>query len=270
MEQKKYDIDIVNEAYQFLLKDKRVTEEILEKHLNEPNSIASNMDDVFFRLIVSLQNANMKANVIGNAITGGMEELRTQIIPSLFMMEQYPDYTMLLDALFTKLKIKSSKTLNEHKTNEKSLWNKYAKSIVSAYQFLKQFSDYKDFKNWVDFFDQDIRARAALPMILSNEIYGLGFALACDFLKEIGYTNFGKPDVLIKDIFMALQLSNSTSDYFVLKDISRIAENTGKTSYYIDKLFWLIGSGKFYYDALEIGNQKQKFINYIEEKKRKN
>ncbi len=91
-------------------------------------------------------------------------------------------------------------------------------------------------------------------MIIEAEIYGIGFPLACDFLKELGYINYGKPDVHIIEIFKATGLvSDETSNYQVLKAIIRISENVGVSAYNVDKLFWLIGSG-YFYNHPTIGN----------------
>jgi hypothetical protein len=65
---------------------------------------------------------------------------------------------------------------------------------LSGAKFLSQFSSADDFYRWVDFFGEDERARSALPMLLPEEIAGFGFALACDFVKELDYENFSKPD----------------------------------------------------------------------------
>jgi thermostable 8-oxoguanine DNA glycosylase len=82
---------------------------------------------------------------------------------------------------------------------------------------------------------------------LSQEVNGFGFALACDFLKELGFFNFAKPDVHVKAIVKGLHLaSESPSDYLVFKVVARIAEHCGRTPYDVDKTFWLVGSGYFY------------------------
>ena len=96
-------------------------------------------------------------------------------------------------------------------------------------------------------FDVDDRKRAALPMLLSQEIDGFGFALACDFLKELGFRTFAKPDVHVKAIVKGLGLSSeNANDYAVFKAVVRIAANCGQTPYNVDKLLWLVGSGLFY------------------------
>jgi len=133
---------------------------------------------------------------------------------------------------------------------------------------MTQFETADDFYKWVDFFDSDSRARAALPMLLDNEIKGLGFALACDFLKELGYINFAKPDVHLRDIFMGLKLCPpKVNDYQVFKAVIRLAKNAGVPPYSADKLFWLVGSGYFYDDEHigdkgRIGSCKKPFIEY--------
>lgn len=95
---------------------------------------------------------------------------------------------------------------------------------------------------------------AALPMILAAEIEGIGYPLACDFLKELGFVNYGKPDVQLFDIFVGTGLcEQGASAYHVQKMISQMASEAGVSSYNVDKLFWLIGSGKFYKHP-ELGN----------------
>ena len=84
--------------------------------------------------------------------------------------------------------------------------------------------------------------------------------------EELGYENFSKPDVHVKDIFWALGLSPwGTSDYEVFKAVARVARNVGVTPYNVDKLFWLIGSGYFYDDPQighkgRMGGRKKEFI----------
>jgi hypothetical protein len=95
--------------------------------------------------------------------------------------------------------------------------------------------------------------------------------LACDFIMGLGYENFSKPDVHVKEIFWALGLSLfGTSDYEVFRAIARVARNADITPYNVDKLFSLIGSGYFYEDPHignkgRIGSQKKRFIEVAKE-----
>lgn len=103
-------------------------------------------------------------------------------------------------------------------------------------------------------------------MLISIEITGLGFPLACDFLKEIGFLNYGKPDVHLKYIFKELNLIDPTEnttikqDYQTLKLMDRIALDNKITTFEVDKIFWLIGSGNFYLSNVKIGRNRDEFI----------
>jgi len=99
--------------------------------------------------------------------------------------------------------------------------------------------------------------------LLEKEIFGLGFALACDFLKENGYPKFIKPDVHIKAIFHGVGISKSKSDYDIFKDVIRFSEDINELPYCVDKLFWLIGSGKFYLDNVRIKTNRDEFVERI-------
>ena len=70
----------------------------------------------------------------------------------------------------------------------------------------------------------------------------------------------------IKDIFWSLGLCPvDSSDYEVFKAVVRMAGNARVTTYNVDKLFWLIGSGYFYDDPYvghngRIGGRKKESI----------
>jgi thermostable 8-oxoguanine DNA glycosylase len=102
--------------------------------------------------------------------------------------------------------------------------------------------------------------------LVSQEVRGLGFALACDYLKELGYVNFAKPDVHLRDIFCRLGLcTTEADDYTLFKAIVRIAKHAEVPAYRVDKLFWLIGNGNFYEHSTigkngKIGSHKEEFI----------
>jgi hypothetical protein len=244
-----------------------VTAVLVEKYLNplSLNSKPTTKEAIYQRILESAQNANMKAGVIGRAI-GGVEKLAPVLegFNSKTILEKYTgDCEAVLDDIVEKLNPKG-----EVRRTSRSIWPHYCQTILSAANFIEQFSSASDFFGWVDFFDKDERARASLPMLLSREIEGFGFALSCDFLKEMGYINFPKPDVHLRDIFTALSLcSNKSDDYQLFKAVIRVANHAGVSPYNADKVFWLIGSGYFYND-LHLGNKgrvgsyKREFIEY--------
>lgn len=79
------------------------------------------------------------------------------------------------------------------------------------------------------------------------------YTLACDFIKELGYDQYGKPDVHVRTILVAAGLLKPLdSEFKCQKVITEIADAAGHTPYYVDKVIWLIGSGNFYNNS-EIG-----------------
>lgn len=244
-----------------------MTASLIEKYLNpltlNPKPISK--EGIYQRILESAQNAHMKTGVIGGAI-GGVERLSVVLegFNSKAIIDKYAcDWESILNDIVERLEPrgKISRT-------PRGIWPHYCQTILSAANFIEQFSSASDFFDWVDFFDRDDRARASLPMLLSREIEGFGFALSCDFLKEMGYINFPKPDVHLRDIFTALGLCNDKpDDYQLFKAVIRVAIHSGVTAYNADKVFWLIGSGYFYGDIHigkqgRVGSRKKEFIEY--------
>jgi hypothetical protein len=271
MNQQDRDKNIYSLAREFILGRNipGVNESILEKYLEPPTSRTrqTSINDIYLRMLESAQNANMKSGVVGGAI-GGVSKLGPILcdFDPAGVLKQYTDWQSIFDEI--KIQVKPRGKMPR---TAKSIWPQYCRTILSAASFLDQFTSVADFYNWLDLLDKDYRTRAALPLVLSQDITGFGYALACDFLKEIGYVNFGKPDVHIRDIFVALEMCPSDAkDYHLLKAVVRVASNSGVTPYNADKVFWLIGSGYFYLDPKvgnngRVGSRKQEFIRYAQD-----
>ena len=172
-------------------------------------------------------------------------------------------------ALFKKIKDSYTPPGPMNIKNERSYWVVYVKGILSSAKFLSNFNSVKEFDKFAKSFFRNEFIIAALPMLLEKEIFGFGFPLACDFLKELGYVQYGKPDVHIKDIFYELGLVNSRDDYEVFKTIVKIGFLANRDPVIVDKVFWLIGSGNFYKSNIKIGRQKSEFIKTIKAKLKK-
>ena len=85
--------------------------------------------------------------------------------------------------------------------------------------------------------------------------------------KELGYTSYPKPDVHLTQVFVGARLS-SIEAISVFEAIVRMADDCKEidpevTPYKIDKVIWLICSGRFYLDGISIGRHKEEFINII-------
>jgi hypothetical protein len=253
-------------AKDFLLQSgagKGVTPELIEKYLclwaPRPDTLAA----LYERVLDSAQSGNMNAGVIGGSIGGvaNLGPLLCDFEPAGVLEKYRSGWEDVLDDIVTHLKPRGRVS-----RTSRSIWPRYCRTVLSGARFLSRFASAEEFYEWVEFFNEDERARPALPLLLAQEIEGIGFALACDFIMGLGYENFSKPDVHVKEIFWAIGLSpSSTSDYEVFKDVARVAGNAGVTPYDVDKLFWLIGSGYFYDDPHvgkqgRIGSQKKRFI----------
>lgn len=263
-------VEAYRSAYDFLLSKipSKLPGEIIEQYLNIPEVSASNLtlESVFRRLILSAQNANMKAGVVGGSI-GGVDNLSPLLFgfsPSKVHEYYQEEWQKLLAEIEEKLK-----PMGKMRRTPRSIWPNFCESVLTGAKFLTQFKTGKDFFEWADHLYNDKRSMAALPLILSQEIHGYGYPLACDFLKELGFLNYGKPDVHIKDIFHAIGLiEEKSTPYQIQKVISDFADAVGVTSYNIDKLFWLIGSGEFYNNHEfgskgNIGRNKKEFIQFF-------
>lgn len=237
----------------------------MESYLALPDTsdVPVPIDELFQRLLNSAQNAHMKAGVIGGSI-GGVHNLGTVLFkfdPTKVEETYKGDPSRLLQNIVNTLKPRG-----QIKTTTRSIWPKYCKTILSAAAFFTQFKNHNDFYAWANHLYVDKRSMAALPMILAAEIEGIGYALACDFLKELGFINYGKPDVHLIEIFAGIGLCpDGANPYQIQKVISEIADAVGVSAYAVDKVFWLIGSGKFHNHrhigkAGLIGQKKSKFI----------
>jgi hypothetical protein len=246
-------------AEDYLLAIAPVTRQLLERYqtISDSAESASSIPGIYRQLVLSAQNRNMSASVIGRSIggIGRLGKVLCRFHPASVVRKYGADSRRLLSDIVTRVR-----PAGKVRRGPRSIWPQFCRSVLSGAVFLSQFESAADFCSWVEFFDGDERARGSLPMLIATEVDGIGFALACDFLKELGFLNFSKPDRHLKYILPKLGLSESDDDYTMFKAISRIARNSQRTPYAVDKLFWLIGSGNFYHDGFSIGRNRKAFV----------
>ncbi len=147
-------------------------------------------------------------------------------------------------------------------------WRRYCKGIVTGAQFLDGFDGFDDFKRTLDSHDRDAISREALALYLSKTISNMGFAIACNWLKELGYMNYSKPDTHMKDICLALGLIKSKNDDVgCFRAMNTVADGAGVEPYRLDKVWWLICSGNYYRINKQIPNpriNKERFLRLLE------
>lgn len=211
------------------------------------------LSDIYKRLLSSLKNRTMMATVLPDI--DEFSDVLYGYDPSK-VLGNFVDDDALLAAF--------AKTFG-HRNNmfaPRSLWRQFARGVLSSAKFLSRFSNADEFNTFVKSFSFNEYAVAALPMLLDKEIYGFGFPLACDFLKESGFNDYGKPDVHLKDIFYGVGIVDDESDFTTFKMIVKMAREVGEQPVMIDKLFWLIGSGKFEANGIRTRRLKSDFIAY--------
>ncbi len=241
------------------IKPEQIDSDDLKKYFVGDRLDFSTLEDVFEQIIHSAQNYQGMPNVIK------YQERRERIKSILynFNLECISQYDV--EVLYQKFRYEFNVTSADNNFNS---WHKWSKSIVDAAMFMIEFKDVEDFKSFVAKFDYNLLTRMAMPLLISTKISGLGFALACDFLKELGYTSYPKPDVHLTQVFVGAGLS-SDKPISVFEAIVRMAEDCKEidpeiTPYKIDKVIWLICSGRFYLDQISVGRHKEEFINLIE------
>ena len=217
--------------------------------VSEPTSFP----DVYRRLLESLVNRQGMPNTIGSI--SALEDVFYGF-DHHWTLEQYAhEWEALFDTIQNNVKPSS----RMDKSNASSHWVVFCKGSISGAEYLTRFSSLAEFLRFVRGYDENPNTRPDLPHLLSDEVFGFGFALACDFLKELGFSSYSKPDVHLSEIFAGLGLS-SKAPIDVFRAVSLLAEKVGETPYAVDKAFWLIGSGRLYLDNRSFRTNREEFV----------
>jgi hypothetical protein len=220
-------------------------ESIISEHLDlaDGSQTVCSLSQLYFGLLFSAQNVQGKPNQIGRAIKG-LENLGriTGDFDPHWVVAHYADAGEVFQAVLKNLK--PTGRINHSKMG---VWPKYCRSLYTAAQFFSRFMDGEDFYQWANRMYGDLRSQDALPMLIERDVFGVGYALACDFLKEKGFLDYGKPDTHVMDILNHVGLCHEGMPATAYQDeIRAIAEMCNTSAYAVDKLIWLIGSGWFY------------------------
>ena len=234
----------------------------LDKYFIGDRRDFASLQDVYEQFLYSAQNYQRMPNVIK------YDDRREQIKNILHEFDIQLIKDMDVDELYQIFRREFKVTSRDSKQNS---WRKWSGSAIDAAKFMSNFKDVDDFKAFVAQFDYNLPTRMALPLLISTKIKGIGFALACDTLKELGYLNYPKPDVHLIEVFNQLGLSEE-DPAAVFEAIVTMADSCKEidpevTPYKIDKIIWLICSGKFYLDDITVGRHKDEFITYVLTKK---
>ena len=123
--------------------------------------------------------------------------------------------------------------------------------------FLSRFANAKDFNDYIESFNGNLD----IIYDISSHIRGMGFALACNIIKDLGFVNYAKPDTHTKDVIEAMGYLND--DVSVIRAIQNIANENNDTAFNVDRMIWLICSGYFYNENIRVGSHKKDLIQRI-------
>lgn len=227
-----------------------MTEKKLKKYMSVSLKKQKNLKDIFEIFIHSAQNYQRTPKVIK------YHDRRDKIEKILFGFDYKQVAEMDENDLYMKFRKSFKVTSKDSKMN---CWYKWSCSIVDCARFICGFKNIPDFDGFVKRFDYNPETRMALPLMISTKIRGMGFALACNALKELGYLDYPKPDIHIIDICEAFGLSDR-NPYNAFEAIVRMANDNKVTPYEVDKVLWLICSGNYYLDDIKAKSKKDEFI----------
>lgn len=248
------------ESYNYLLsiKPNAVTEEDLEFSWKWSFNKYDSLKAVLERMLISTQNYQSRPNVIKYRLDLNRKEKIDKLLFWLNIQKILKNYTE--DSLYETFQ--KELWINPWKT-----WKSWSKSIISSCEFLSKFKSVNEFKCFIESYNKDVDSRIKLIKYVQHNVHWFWFALSCDFIKELWYTSFCKPDVHIKDVLLWLGLCNSTDDEIVFRCLNTLAEEWWFTPYKLDKILWIICSGKFYSSKInvraEISRHKDQFIEYM-------
>ncbi len=253
---------LISAGRKYLLAKPKVTEIILDNHLKQwQKGKKDSIRDLFCSMLEHAKNRGGMPNYIGEI--KNLSEVLFNFNPQK-IIRNYSSWHDIFDAIsHQKIKVPSAM----EKNNPRNSWVVYTKATFSCAQFLSTFKSAQEFHNFVSSFYTNEYTKLALPLLLEKEIFGFGFALACDFLKENGYPEFIKPDTHIKDIVRGVGITHAETDYDIFKEVVAYCSNNGLVPYEFDKLLWLIGSGNFYLNKLSVPTNKWEFIKSVQQYK---
>lgn len=203
------------------------------------NNPKTTLDNIYKRLLISCQNRNMMSGVIKfDKREEKFADILEQFNPAK-ILKKYKSDEDLYEIFEQTKEFKVNKDHNE-------LWNSFAQSVIDGAKFIGRFDNVEAFKKMIGTIASYFPGTMMIPRLICGEIRGMGEALACDFIKEIGYVEYAKPDVHINYIIRKVCRNEKMTAKEILEKVQQIAEDAGASAFAVDKILWLIASGKYY------------------------
>jgi len=243
-------------AYDYL--ESKIGKDALEQKLNHyRHHKADTMEDLFWYMLNSLTNK------VGMRATIGNIDILGSYLFNFDPFQTHAHYQNDWEKLFKEIQDNYSPPGPMNIKNKNSYWVIFCKGILSGAEFLSQFESLEAFDKFVNGFAFNDISIGALPILLDQEVFGMGFPIANDWLKEIGYSNYAKPDTHTIDIIFESGVVPSRDNFEVFQAMVRMARVNNEAPAVVDRLLWLIGSGKYVEENEKITRQKATFIRDI-------
>ena len=174
------------------------------------------------------------------------------------------------------LRWNSSKSKPE---NKDSIAKRYANTLLDGAIFLNQFKNREDFLNDLLKHYKKNDFKKVINYFRGKVKHGFSIALTCDFLKEfdIAFCDLAKPDIHIKDTLCVLYnyednyYSGAKKEFECIENMQSLVKEINAnlptaehiTVYQLDRMIWLICSGRFFLHNTE--DSKTQYLRIINE-----
>lgn len=235
-------------------KSEGLTQEMLDTYLDDKRK--STMNEVFQVAVYSFRDWNPQFGKSG--ITEHKEEIES-LFKDFDVYHFNQNISTLPEDELDELFKRAFKGSND-------AYKKVKENVCCTAKFLSEFKNSAEMYAYFDSFDSTKKEeRDKLIQTIANRIKWWGVALVANWLKDIGMSNYSKPDEHVVYIISNLGLS-SDDEYDVIEAVFRIAEDyklidNEASAFKLDRLLWLIGSKSRFYNHKNIviftGNREE-------------
>lgn len=131
-------------------------------------------------------------------------------------------------------------------------WNYYSKTIITSAAFFNDQENVTGFLSALEKFGAFSPEKDDPIKFLTKNIFNVGPAVASNYIKELGFCNYVKPDTHVIKICIAAGLvddRDAKKTCHLGAEIVRVCHQAKIVPYEFDRLIWMVGSGLFVVNA---------------------